>query len=296
MMTAWGQPPSKPTEVEQAVIHQVQVRAKKAKLAEIGQRRSAHFIALGDAAARFEQEALDRICEPLGKDFLAHFRRRGFKVAYPDYRMTVVTLKDDQSFKAYIDDNPEAVVAGQYELDTNQLIMFDLRSSQINLNAEEVRVNTFALVHETIHLLCFNTGLLARTADVPRAISEGLATDGELWVPDSKAKPFGAINRPRLAVLRNAGKQAVAWIPIADLLTQDKLFDDPNTSQLAYAESWLLVHYFLQPDRVRKFQAYLEGVPKAGDGKDRVAYAKRHLGPLQALDQAVRRYGKGLRR
>ncbi len=295
-MTVWAQAPPKAKKAEQEVVVQVQLRAKKVGLGAFGERRSAHFLALGDAPSRFQQEALDKICEALGKDFLAYFRRRGFAVAYPEDRMTVVTLKNADSFNAYIQDNPDEVVAGQYELDSNQLMMFDLRDSQASLNAQAVRVNTFALVHETIHLICFNTGLLSRTADVPRTISEGLATYGELWTPPANgkagnAKAFGGINRVRLEVLRNGG-----WIPLSDLLTKDNLFDQPTTGQLAYAESWLLVHYLLQGEQIRKFQTYLAAVPKPGDSKDRIAYAESRLGAIDALDQAVRRHGKRLLR
>ncbi len=52
------------------------------------------------------------------------------------------------------------------------------RSNDGGRNAS-TRVNTFTLVHEAIHQLTYNTGLLDRQADVPVAISEGLATFGE---------------------------------------------------------------------------------------------------------------------
>jgi hypothetical protein len=286
-MTAWGQAPTMATKDEQAVVDEVQARAKKAKIGAIGQTRSAHFLALGDAPSRFGREALDRICEPLGKDFLAYFRRRGFKVAYPEHRLTVVTLKDDKSFKAYIQDNPPEVVAGQYELDTNQLVMFDLRDTQGSLNEVQKRQNTLAMVHETIHLLCFNTGLLSRETDVPRAISEGLATFGELWVPPRSAKAFGATNAWRLPMLNGS-----PWIPINELMTKDGLFDDPEKAQVAYVEAWLLVHYLLDQRRTGKFQNYLAGIPKFGAGKDRIAYAQAHLGALKDLDQRVRQHVK----
>ena len=47
--------------------------------------------------------------------------------------------------------------------------------------ADPERVNLLALVHETTHLLCFNTGLLSRKANVPAWVSEGLATYVEIW-------------------------------------------------------------------------------------------------------------------
>ena len=285
-MTAWGQAPSKAKKGEQEAVDQVQSRAKKAGLGPFQQNRKPqqHFLAIGDAPARFREDAT-KLCEAVGKDFLTYFRGRGFKVAYPEQRMTVVTLKDVASFQAYINDNPAEVVAGQYELDSNQLIMFDLRNAGANVTEEERRKNTLALAHETIHLLCFNTGLLSREADVPVAVSEGLATYGELWVPPRDAKAFGETNLWRLQMLDGA-----AWIPLTELLTKHGLFDDPKTAQTAYAESWLLVHYLLRQQQLRKFRTYLADIPKLGAAKGRIAYAEERLGSLEALDEHVRRH------
>jgi hypothetical protein len=287
-MTAWAQAPQKVPKGEQEVVDQVQMRAKKAGLEPFERNRKPqqHFLAIGDAPARFREDAI-KLCEAVGKDFLSYFRRREFKVAYPEQRLTVVTLKDSDSFKAYINDNPDEVVAGQYELDSNQLIMFDLRDVQTNVDEDKKRQNTLALAHETIHLLCFNTGLLSREADVPLAISEGLATYGELWVPPRDAKAFGETNMWRLQTLDGA-----PWIPISELLSDDKVFDDPKTAQVAYAEAWLLVHYLLQPQQVRKFRSYLAEIPKLRGEKARIAYAKARLGSLEELDQHVRRHLK----
>ncbi len=301
--TAWGQGAAKAKvedPAEQAVIEQVQARATRAGLGRFGTSRSEHFLSLGDAPARVREDAL-AICESLAKDFLAHFRERGFKVAFPEHRMTVVTLKDTASFGAYVGEDPDEIerlnVGGQYELDSNQLVIFDLRSRRADLNAEAERLNTLALVHETIHLLCFNAGLLDRGADVPVAISEGLATYGELWRPPRDPKRFGAINEPRLRGLANARNAQLAWIPIAQLIADDGLFRKPETTDLAYAEAWLLVNYLLKtPAQLPKFQAYLAGLPKLVDAKKRVEYTEARLGSLEALNQGVRRYRQRLPR
>jgi hypothetical protein len=77
---------------------------------------------------------------------------------------------------------------------------------------------------------------------------------------------------------------------LTQLLTDDDVFDKLKTSQLAYAEAWSLVHYLLRPNQLRKFQAYLAAVPKLGGAVGRVKHAEANLGPLEALDQDVRRY------
>lgn len=276
------------------MIERVQGTARKAGLGPLRSRTSEHFLGLGDAPARFQAAALDEVCEPLAKAFVAQFGQRGFPVALPKHRMTVVTLKDDASYRAYIGQNPGETVGGHYDVETNQLVVFDFRAQQGNLAADPRKVNRFTLVHETTHMLSFNTGLLAREADVPACISEGLATSVELWRPGDR-RGFRAINTPRLQVLIDAGDDEVPWIRLAELVADDNLFDKPETAQLAYAESWLLVDRLMTPAWRPKFQAYLAGLPKAGAANTaRVEYAEARLGSLRDLDQEIKRHARDL--
>jgi hypothetical protein len=204
----------------------------------------------------------------------------------------VVALKDSDSYRAFIGQNRPETVGGHYDVEANQLVVFDFGSRQPDLTADPRRVNLFTLVHETTHLLSYNTGLLPRRGDVPAAISEGLATYVELWRPRARSA-IGATNRARLEALRQGRGAESGWIPIRDLLAADTLFDEANTMQLAYAESWLLVHLLVKsPQWLPKFQAYLSGIPREGGDKGRVAYAERQLGSLRLLDREVRRHGQ----
>jgi hypothetical protein len=219
-------------------------------------------------------------------------------VDFPARRLAVVTLKDGASYRAFSGDNPDEADGGRYYPEDNWLVIFDFRADQAKAAEEAKRYNTFTLVHETIHLLSFNTGLLDRHADVPGAIGEGLATYGEMWTPRSQAA-FGAVNRPRLLALARETANGTAWIPISRLLADDRFFEDPETYQLAYAEAWLLVHYLMETEeRLPKFRAYLAGMPKldAPNAKDRVKYAESRLGSLRELDAAVQRHAQRMAR
>jgi hypothetical protein len=291
-MSAWGQTPSQRTDGadEQDIIASVRLKVRKAGLGLLAPKSTEHFLAIGDAPARDQADALV-ICEKLAKVFLAYFQQHRFPVAFPKHRMTVVTLKDGASYRAYIGEDAPESVGGHYDLESNQLVVFDFGSRQGDLAAQADRVNIFTLVHETTHLLSFNSGLLARPADVPSAISEGLATYFELWRPQDRAFR-GPTNGPRLRALEEAGGDKEPWIPIADLLADDDRFDRSETAQLAYAESWLLVHLLLKTQAWHpKFQAYLAGIRGA---KKRVEYAEAQLGSLRKLDQDVRRHAKPL--
>jgi len=282
---------------ERAILF-VRSKAAKAGLKAFETRTSEHFLGIGDGAARYSAQALD-LSESIARDFLAHFRDLAFKVEYPAYRMTVVTLKDGASYRAFSGEEPDESIGGHYEPEPNWLVIFDFRADQARPSAEAKRYNTFTLVHETLHLLCFNTGLLSRAQDVPACIGEGLATYGELWTPPHAPKAFGRVNLPRIRGMIQAGEEGTPWIPIARLLNDDQIFYDPKWNQLAYAESWLLVHYLLETKEQRPtFRAYLAGLPQLGEAArmSRDKYAESRLGSLRDLDEVVWRHAQVMAR
>jgi hypothetical protein len=278
-------------------VASVQAIAKKAGLEPFKSSRTEHFLGLGDSDDRFRDDALN-ICESLVPDFLHHFRDKGFDVALPKKRFTVITLKDAESYRAYTGEgNRGLLVGGHYDLDTNRLVMFDFRpqGQQPGAVVNPKRVNLLSLVHETTHLLCFNTGLLSRKANVPDWVSEGLATYVELW-RKNKTK-IGEPNRPWLFCLREAKNTSTPWIPLADLIASEKTFDDETTAQLSYGESWLMVHYLMKSKQeLPKFRAYLAGLKTAEAATDRAEYVEKHLGPLKSLDRELARYLKRVSR
>jgi len=277
-------------------IADVQSKAKKAGLEPFAHSRTKHFLCLGNAPAKFRGAALE-ICESLAESFLAYFRERGFKVAFPAHRLTVIALKDDASYRAYINRVPDDLEGGHYDLDANRLVMFDFRPKKSDLAAAAERINLLCLIHETTHLLCFNTGLLSLKADVPACISEGLATYVELWQPKGKRK-IGGKNEYRLDALLIAARQnAESWIPIADILADDDVCEGAKTVQRAYAESWLLVHYLIKTvAQLVKFKAYLAEIPVATGAAKRLEYAEARLGSLKTLDREVKRYAQKMMR
>ena len=77
----------------------------------------------------------------------------------------------------------------------------------------------------------------------------------------------------------------------ATLLRDDEIFSDPKTEHLAYAESWLLMHYLIrQPAMLLKLQTYLARLPE--DKAQREAHAKSVFGSLENLDQETRGYAR----
>ena len=100
------------------------------KLGTFSQARSEHFLAMGNAPAPFQREALS-LCESMGQSFLAHFRGKGFTLDYPSRRLTLIVLKDRDSYGAFLGEEPGKDEGGHFDLETNRLVIFDFRLREI---------------------------------------------------------------------------------------------------------------------------------------------------------------------
>lgn len=299
--SAFGQPARRPAlrPDEQKVLDVIEAQARKVGLSGFDASWTDHFLGVGNTTAGYRAAGLN-LCEMIAHDFMSHFRERDFPVELPRQRMTVILLKDVNDYAVFSESKKEKLEGGRYYVETNRLVVFDFRpepgeAAQLAVDAK--RLNTFTLVHETIHLLSYNTGLLSAAADIPAAISEGIAIYGELWTRLERRKAFGMVSQPWLEAINQAVANRVPRIPIGKLIADDLVFDDADLVQLAYAESWLLVHMLLrQPAWLPKFRKYLAGMPKFGGKPDRKAYAESVLGPMDRLDRAVRDYESIVRR
>lgn len=269
---------------EEERIAEVRAKGEAAGLEPFRVSRAERFLGVGDAPDSFREGALE-ICSALGRLFLSDLRARGFKLDYPDERLMVVVLKDSRSYEALLGEAPGLDVGGHFDLNSNRLVIFDFRPGREATPGAE-RMNTFTLVHETVHLLSFNTGLLSLVREPPQCVAEGLATCFEMWRPRGRAG-LNAINRPRLQAIRDADG---TWIDLARLLADDALLEREDTAQLAYGQSWMLLHSLLKNRSDQpKLRAYLEEIRSPGPPADRLKTAGKHLGPLEKLDERLKR-------
>lgn len=268
----------------------VEAKGRSVGLGGFGRAESPHYVAVGNAPEAFRDEVVTA-CESLAAEFLKHFKAKGFAVAMPPGRMTVVVLADAESYAKFAGETGGLAVGGHYEPGTNRLVVFDFRADQGQLAADAKRINSFTLGHEANHQLDFNTGLLDRAGDVPAAVSEGLGTYSETWLRKEPDR-IGLVNRPRLG---GFGKTS-PWIPLSRLLVEDDLFDAESTRNDAYAEAWALVHSHMKDpgdrERLPRFRAYLQAIRGRRDAKHRLDDAREHLGDLGKLDAYLRRYVK----
>lgn len=265
----------------------IRLRARKAGLKEVRTSETDHYLGIGDAPDAFRKEAL-RVCEGLATSYQNHFQAQGFVANLPAAKMAVVTLASRTSYEAFKGERVGEAEGGHYDIAANRLVVFDFRGATARAAgaADPRRMNTFTLVHEAVHQLTFTTGLLARDGDVPKAVSEGFAAYGETW---RLAKPsIGKENPLRIDVLKDPG--AGEWLPVDRLLTADALFDDPETEQLAYAESWLLLFHLLRnKTRAKTLRFYLDSLRPRHDATHRLADAGKAFGNLVRLDSDLKK-------
>jgi Protein of unknown function (DUF1570) len=269
--------------------------AAKAGLRVFGTSRSAHYLGMGDTSEAFRSQTL-RDCEAVAADYLNHFQSRGFKVAMPATRLTMVILTDNRSAGAFgigvrgfsIDMTERLIAAGHYEPQTNRVIV----GLHDKTNKLGEHLDLRRLSHEVTHQLTFNTGLLDRRGDVPRSIADGLAEYGAVRKTGRQIAP-GHLGENMMTLVK-ARRLRTPWYPVAQLLADDRpfLLDSFKPHQpLAYAQAWLLID-FLMNDQTRRerFRAYLEAIRARTDQEHRLDDAEKHLGSLDRLDNGVREY------
>jgi hypothetical protein len=287
---ARGDEPASKASAPSEDLAEILSRARAANLTAFRSSENEHFLGVGDAPNDYRIRAL-RICRDLAAAYLKHFREKGFTLDLPARKLPVITLKDKRSYKAFVGEAPGEDVGGHYDLESNALVIFDFRPDRKELAAvAPERLNTFTLVHESIHQLTFNTGLLQRGGDVPLCISEGLAMYGEMWQPPPRRSVMGAVNKTRLKVLTDHLAERKEPIPLDRLLTDDELCANAETEQLAYAQSCLLVHFLMSRPVIPKFRAYLNAIQGRRDASKRLDDLKAHVGDPVELERALRRY------
>ena len=136
--------------------------------------RSEQFQAVGDAAEAFLKITLID-CENLADDFLGYYQGQGFDVKRSPRRLTSSYFVDERPYLEFgrkFAGGVSPFVWGFYSKAENWLVLFDFRNVPLNEQGAGHK-NVKTLAHEGTHQLAFNTGLLNRHGDAPRAVVEG---------------------------------------------------------------------------------------------------------------------------
>jgi hypothetical protein len=265
--------------------------AKRKGIEDVRVHRSERYLGIGNAPDDFLSKSVT-LCEALAIDYMKHFKLKGFPVAEPKAKLHIVALASAGEFHKFIGYNPGDQIGGLYDLDTNHLVLFDNRGAGGGTPSAQ-RANSVALFHEATHQLTFNTGVLDRRRAVPLVVSEGLAMYGEVRRPDGKT-PIGRVNVDRLGVIVHSQPDGLDWLGIESLL-DDKTFSDDSKVQMAYAQSWLLIHGLMQQKKTtQRLVAYCAALGSEGGTGDRKALFQEHIGEMARFDLDMMAYARKL--
>lgn len=124
--------------------------------------------------------------------------------------------------------------------------------NQLSLRAKTDQ-NVSVTVHEAVHQLTFNLGLLRSNAHNPAWVMEGIAMYFET-ASEGAWRGAGRLNRERLDLYRKVPQRP----PLQVLLVNDSLFStgNPNAIAVSYAAAWALTYYLLE-EHPKEFVRYL---------------------------------------
>lgn len=260
------------------------------------------------------------LLERLYSAFENYWTNRGLPLREPEFPLFCIIFPNRAEYHAFAESENEAVgssVIAYYSFQTNRVVCCDLSGQETLAAAEDADGNaanrnflTFTreilkrpnaekqvatVIHEAAHQLAHNRGLANRFGDIPRWYNEGIALFFES--PNLKSeKGWSGIGRPNpfwLPYFKN-------YLPrrpegqLEQLLTNDALFQNTDSVQEAYAESWTLT-WFLIKTRPKQ---YLEYVRKMGEKpilmwdtyEERLADFEEIFGPVEELEKEFLRY------
>jgi len=309
------------SEIEEFGELMVDLSAKN-KLSPVSRFDSKHFTAFSNADDEITRQYL-RHCEMIYNQFLDHFRRQGFPIVKPANKMMVAIFDSQAGFDAYLGRSMPSSITGLFDLRTNRLVVFDYASNPLfidekqkvqdavkniaspserekasgatNRQAKDFRnnVNIGTIMHETGHLLAFNTGLHNRLGDVPVWLAEGLACYCEP-VDHGTWKGIGEPNDERLQTLVQAVKGGQKLIPLRDLVSGDAWAGNgqatgPNLL-MGYAQSWALFKLLME-ERPKALRAYLKAIETRNTPKHRLTdFCAAFGSDINVLEERYQQY------
>ena len=195
--------------------------------------------------------------EDLYRSFFHYFKVRGFALSEPKVPLVAIVFERREDYHRYGQRTGAKLgphTLGHYHNATNRVALFDLTRDRPNGDWSD---NADTIIHEATHQTAFNTGVHTRFADVPRWLTEGLATMFEsrgVWNSKRFHRQRDRINGGRLGDFRKFAATRRKTGNMIQLIASDRNFD--ADWQGAYAEAWALSFYLCET-RPRLYSQYL---------------------------------------
>ena len=253
-----------------------------------------HFVICSAASPRYT-EFCGKLLERVAEQFPTVLKKTGIEFPPLPSSLPVMIFATSADLQAFAEkQHPEVDFSdtpGYYSVTHNQILFSaDKDNLKARTNSDIARSLKQAprivetMVHETVHLLQYNSGLINRFAANPTWLSEGMAVYFEpaslrsslLW------NRAGNTNRLHLEGLKAADAHSKFSLPLPELLADNQAFEKPETVRFAYAESWAITWTLMK----RHPEAY-----------GRLLNAQRKLKPLMPLtgEEQVRRLEQSLK-
>lgn len=225
-----------------------------------GIRQTEHFVICTSASEVFTDYTAD-LLEKVYSEFFAFFDDSSLALHKPVGPLPVVVFRRQEDLRTHAAaQHPEQLfedVRGYYTVRFNQMYVSGTPAPQPRTRRELTAYlrkhtrHTETIVHETVHLLGYNSGLHTRLADNPLWFTEGLAA----WFEPSTGRgPLlwtgpGNTNRTYVRHLKKQRMNKSLPVSLATLIRGNQAFLRTETNSDAYASSWAFVYYLLRRDR-----------------------------------------------
>lgn len=201
--------------------------------------------------------------------FFKFARSSGVRLERPQFPLPILIFETDEAFDAYA-----ARGGGDRTSVTNFAGFYSHRPNHIIVRLSECDDFQTPL-HEAIHMLCYNCGLVRRFADLPTWWVEGIATG---FANSETRIDVGPRALNDQYVDRALSQADVSW---DDLVAGKIPFYGDDSYRITYAQSWLL-HWHLVNTRQRPYNEFVAELsrrePGPGPRVDHLATFRRVFG------------------
>jgi len=223
-------------------------------------RQTEHFVICSAGSDTFT-EHLAELLEEVYDEFFGFFESDSHSpVRRPEHPLPVVIFRSTVQLQQHARRQHPKIsfdaVPGYYSSRFNRMYISDiLRESRsrggLIRQLKKVPRHTETIVHEVVHQLGYNSGLHIRFADNPLWFTEGVALYFESYSGRGRLlwSGPGRPNAVHLRHLRASGNEPRLPVSLTALISDNAVFQAPETTADAYAVSWALLYHLIHGDR-----------------------------------------------
>jgi len=265
-----------------------------------GIRKTEHFVICTSASDAFTEYCAE-LLEAVYSHFYVRFATSDLGLYEPKGPLAVVLFRRTNDLQTHAakqhPDTTFAGVPGYYTVRFNQMYVTDIPAARIQGRRDLAKYlrkkprHTETIVHETVHLLGYNSGLHTRLADNPLWFTEGLAA----WFEPSNGRgPVlwtgpGSTNAFHVQYLKSTRSRRSLPVSLPELLSNNQPFLQPESNSDAYASSWALVYYLIRREPktfenlAQTFQQRV-ALEETAPAEERTIFANACETPLERLE------------